>query len=133
MGDFHAPTARVLVVDDTKVSIRVLRSLLKDTQMKVDMAISGKQALKLAGDNYYDIMLIDHLMPEMDGIETMHRIREMNPDLDTVYIAMTSNVIPGARERYIEAGFHDFFPKPVSKEDLEDLLKSKLPADKVES
>ena len=133
MGDFRAPAARALLVDDTKVSIRVLRSLLKDSQMKVDMAISGKQALKLAGDNYYDIMLIDHLMPEMDGIETMHRIREMNPGLDTVYIAMTSNIVPGARERFLEAGFNDFFPKPVSKEDLEELMKNYLPRDKVEA
>lgn len=127
----QAPDARILVVDDTKVNIRILRSLLKITQMKVDVAISGAQALKLAGDNHYDVMLIDHKMPEMDGIETLQRLKEMDPDSDTVYIAITSNVVPGAREMYISKGFHEFLPKPVTEESLDDMLRKCMPKDKI--
>ncbi len=129
---FHAPSARVLVVDDTKVNITVIRSLLKRTKMKVDVAISGFQALKLAEENYYDIMLIDHMMPEMDGIETLKKLKEMHPDAETKYVALTANAISGAREMYLEAGFDDYLSKPVNGKMLEDMLKICLPPEKIE-
>ena len=124
---FRAPGARALVVDDTKVNITVIRNLLKRTEMKVDVAISGKQALKLADDNYYDIMLIDHMMPEMDGIETLHKLKELHPDADTRYIAMTANAIAGAEEMYLAEGFNGYLSKPINSKVLEDMLKENLP------
>ncbi|MBQ9460089.1 MAG: response regulator [Oscillospiraceae bacterium] len=128
---FHAPGARVLAVDDTPVNLTVVRALLKKTQIVIDTAESGREALELAANQYYDIFLIDHMMPEMDGIETLHELQKL-PHLKTsVFIALTANAVSGARELYIEAGFDDYLSKPVDGEHLEDMLVHYLPPEKL--
>jgi len=128
---FHAPEARLLVVDDTRVNLNVITKLLKRTQMQIDTAFSGPEAIEKAKNAHYDIMLIDHMMPEMDGIETLQRLKAQDPDSDTVYIVLTANAISGAREMYLAAGFHDYLSKPVKGKILEDMIRMNLPPEKI--
>jgi len=128
---FKAPSARILAVDDTKVNLSVITKLLKRTGVMVDTAFSGSQAIEMAKTTHYDIMLIDHMMPIMDGIETLQKLKEMDPDSDTVYIALTANAIAGAREMYLASGFDDYISKPVKGSVLEATLKAHLPQDKI--
>ncbi len=129
---FHAPTARVLVVDDNAMNLTVFKGLLKKTLVGIDTASSGAEALRLAALNTYDIYFIDHMMPDMDGIETLKRLRAMEGREDAVCIALTANAVSGAREMYIEAGFNDYLSKPIDGERLEKMMAGILPKEKLE-
>ncbi len=100
---FTAPDARVLVVDDNTMNLMVFKSLLKRTKVKIDMAESGDEGLSLAYDKKYDMIFLDHMMPEKDGIETLHEMKSLknNPNLDTPTVCLTANAISGARDMYI--------------------------------
>lgn len=125
---FTAPNARILVVDDNLVNLSVMKGLLKKTQATVEMASSGAEAVKMTKDKKYELIFMDHLMPEMDGIETMVRIRgmETNPNKNTPCIVLTANAISGAKEKYMEAGFDEYMTKPVNMDLLEDNLQKFL-------
>ena len=127
---FHAPDAQILVVDDNEVNLTVIRNLLKQTQVKVDTAFSGAEALQAAEETSYDVIFIDHMMPDMDGIETLHRL-QTEIDHAPVCIALTANAVSGARELYLQAGFADYLSKPVDGRMLEEMLRHYLPAEKV--
>ena len=124
---FHAPDARILVVDDTEINLTVIESLLKQTQIRIDTALSGRAALDLAAVNDYDVLFIDHMMSGMDGIETLKRIRELDKNHDTPAVALTANAVSGARQKYIDAGFNDYLSKPVEGARLERMLIRLLP------
>ncbi|WP_029231612.1 response regulator [Butyrivibrio sp. VCB2006] len=130
---FHAPDARILVVDDTKTNLTVIVGLLKQTQIKIDTALSGFEALNLVKKKKYDIIFLDHRMPEMDGIQTFHAMKEMddNASIDTPVIALTANAISGSREMYYKEGFDNYMSKPVDPGKLEEIILQYLPADKV--
>ncbi|MGN1176878.1 MAG: ATP-binding protein, partial [Roseburia sp.] len=100
-----APGARVLVVDDNDTNLLVAKSLLKRTKVKLHTATSGAKCLELLRSNSYDIVFLDHMMPEMDGIETLTKIKEENLAPNTCFIALTANAIHGARQSYLDAGF----------------------------
>ncbi len=126
---FQAPGARVLVVDDVKLNIDVMKGLLKNTKIRVDTAYSGAECLGLVKKNRYDLIFMDHLMPEMDGIQTLEKMREI-PDLpnkNTPVIALTANAMVGAKEKYTGLGFADYLSKPVQSEQLELMLLQYLP------
>ena len=127
-----APEARVLVVDDNSMNLTVARGLLKRSGITVDTAISGAEGIKLASLNYYDIIFLDHMMPELDGMETLKQMkeRELIPD-KTVLVMLTANAIVGAREEYISAGFADYLSKPIDVKQLERILAAYIPAEKV--
>ncbi len=128
---FHAPDARILIVDDTPVNLSVVKGLLKRTRMTVDTAESGPEAIKKAAEQKYDMIFIDHMMPGMDGIETLGELKKL-PDADrTTYVALTANAVSGARERYLAAGFSDYLSKPVDGRKLEKMLMAYLPKEKV--
>ena len=130
---FHASNARILVVDDTKMNIMVVENLLKRTGIMIDTALSGPEAIELAGQNQYDVILMDQRMPDMDGTEAMKRIREL-PDgnnTHTPVICLTADVIRGAKDRYMEQGFDDYLTKPVNGAALEKMLMHYLPDDKI--
>ena len=129
----RAPGARILVVDDTPVNLSVVRGLLKQTQVGIDTAGSGMEAVAKASDNSYDIIFLDHMMPEMDGIQTLHEIRRLPRHKDTVCVALTANAISGAHEMYLKEGFSDYLSKPVEGEKLEQILVRYLPMDKIQS
>lgn len=128
---FHAPEAEILVVDDTEMNLTVIESLLKKTAIRIDTCMSGKEAISLTRDKSYDIIFIDHMMPDMDGIETLKHIRESGKCIDVPAVALTANAVSGAREMYLGAGFTDCLFKPVDGEKLEKLLFDMLPKDKI--
>ena len=131
---FHAPKAHILIVDDTKMNITVAVSLLKKTQIKIDTALSGEEAVSLADKNVYDVILMDQRMPGMDGTQTLLKIRELESknNLTTPVICLTADAIRGAREHYISQGFNDYLTKPVDGRSLEKTLMTYLPKDKIE-
>lgn len=119
----YVPDARILVVDDNRMNLKVAGKLLGIFGIKADMVSSGQEALEILSEKQYDIILLDHMMPEMDGIEVLHEIRagKLVPD-NTVIIALTANAIAGVREMYLEAGFDDYISKPIETSKLEALL-----------
>ena len=126
----YAPKARVLVVDDNEMNLKVLKNLLKLNGIKPDLAGSGEAALTKMKETCYDVILLDHMMPQMDGIETLHKAKE-NQLLGgkTTVIALTANAVVGAKESYLAAGFDDYLSKPVEIKNLEQALGKYLPAD----
>ncbi len=130
---FTAENARILMVDDNATNLLVFRNLIKQTLVKVDTAESGEKALGLCGDEKYDIIFLDHMMPGKDGIETLHELKEMNdsPNVDTPVISLTANAVSGAREVYIREGFSDYLTKPIDPEKLEEMMLAYLPKDKI--
>ena len=130
---YHAPEARILVVDDVRMNVKVIQSLLKRTQIQVGTATSGEECLALAKKNAYDLILLDHMMPEMDGVETFQRLRADASGLNykTPVIALTANAIEGAKEEYKALGFDDYLSKPMKGEELEDMIRRYLPEDKI--
>lgn len=129
---FIAPEAKVLVVDDNEMNLAVVKALLKKTKVRVTTCMSGKECLELVAKEYYDIILLDHMMPEMDGIETLKRIHETENKCSSVpVIALTANAIVGARAEYINAGFSNYLAKPIEGTMLEKMLLQYLPKEKV--
>ena len=131
-ASFRAPEARILVVDDTRINLLVTVGLLQDTGIRIDAAAGGAEAVRLAEGTAYDLILMDQRMPEMDGVETMRRIRQAGgPNAQAPFICLTADVVRGARERYLAEGFTDYLSKPVSGGALEEAVKRYLPAEKV--
>ena len=128
---FHAPDAKILVIDDTEMNLTVIKSLLKKTGVKIDTAMSGKEGLSLSEKESYDVVFIDHMMPDMDGVETLSHMRESGKNTDTPAVALTANAVSGAREMYLDAGFNDYLSKPVDGMRLEKLLFNLIPDDKL--
>lgn len=130
---FTAPQAHILIVDDNAVNRRVFAKLLKATQIQVDEAAGGKECLELVREHAYDLIFLDHMMPDMDGISVLHHMREMveYPCRETPVIALTANAVTGAREMYLREGFEDFLAKPVNPEKLEKMILNMLPEEKV--
>ncbi len=130
---FRAPEAEILVVDDNEMNLIVFQNLLKQTDVKIDTAMSGDEGLALSSDKKYDIIFLDHMMPEKDGIETLRelRSRSKDPNLETPAICLTANAISGAKEKYISAGFDDYLTKPIDFDKLEELLRKYLPEEKI--
>ncbi|MGN1137735.1 MAG: ATP-binding protein [Oscillospiraceae bacterium] len=117
-----APKAKVLVVDDNETNLLVAKSLLKRTKVNLDTAPSGAMCIELLKSKHYDIVFLDHMMPEMDGIETLKKIKEEKLAADTCFIALTANAIHGARQTYLDAGFDDYLSKPFTGMDIEKCL-----------
>ncbi len=128
----HAPNARILVVDDTEMNLTVMEHLLKKTEIKIDSVRSGKEAIELCRMNTYDILFIDHMMPEMDGIETLELIHKDGLNTNTPSVALTANAISGARKMYLDVGFTDYLAKPVEGKKLEKMIISLLPESKLD-
>ena len=131
---FAAPDARVLVVDDTAMNLHVISQLLKKTHMHVDTCLSGKECLLMVQKEHYDVILLDHMMPGMDGIETLRALKNRynHKCRNTPVIALTANAIVGVREMYMKEGFSDYLSKPVESSALEEMLKKYIPADKIQ-
>ncbi|MCH5260158.1 MAG: response regulator [Lachnospiraceae bacterium] len=131
---FVAPNAQILAVDDTRVNITVVKGLLKRLKVQFDSALSGQECLNKVKEKHYDIILLDHMMPEMDGIETLHNMQQMdeyNRD-KSVVIALTANAIVGAKEEYLKEGFADYLSKPIDSAQLEEMIRQYLPDELIE-
>ena len=126
---FIAPDAKILIVDDNTINLRVESSLMKNYRFTIDTALSGMEALEKLESKDYDMVFMDHMMPEMDGVDTLHRIR----DKAGIYyanipvIALTANAVAGAKEMLIAEGFQDFLSKPVEIASMHRILEKYLP------
>lgn len=126
---FEAPEAQVLLVEDNPVNVRVAQGLLKPLKLQIDVAENGLVALGKVQEKKYDIVLMDHMMPVMDGIEASKKIREMEEEYykRVPIIALTANAITGAKEEFLEAGMNDFVSKPIQIEMMLKILRKWLP------
>ena len=126
--NFTAPDAKVLIVDDNSVNLTVSEGLLEPLKMKTATAISGKEAIRKIEETHFDLILMDHMMPEMDGVETTRIIRRMYPDYDNVpIIALTANAVNGVREMFLSEGMNDFVAKPIELRVLVSKIRQWLP------
>ena len=122
-----APGAKVLAVDDTVMNLKVINGLLKRNLIVPDLVESGEQALTYAQNNFYHIIFLDHMMPKMNGVETLKRLKKMNLPAETKIVVLTANAISGARKNYLAKGFDDYLSKPIDVDDLESILAKYLP------
>lgn len=130
---FEAPDAKLLAVDDLPVNLRIIEKMLEGTRMSVTTAGSGEKCLELCAQKRFDIILMDHMMPVMDGVETLARLRAECPLNDGVPVIMlTANALAGAREQYMDKGFADYLSKPVRGEKLDDMVRKHLPEELVQ-
>ena len=123
-----APQAHILVVDDVEMNLKVVKGLLKKTRIQVDTADSGMKCLELAKKNAYDLIFLDHMMPEMDVIETFRHMKELTDFInkDTPVIMLTANATLGVREEYLKAGFTDYLSKPIQEDAMQEMLAKYL-------
>ncbi len=133
-GSFTAKFARILMVDDTPANLLLFKSLLKRTLVRVDTADSGEECIRLCQKAKYDMIFLDHMMPDKSGIETLHEMKkaEDTPNAKTPVICLTANAVSGAREKYIREGFDDYLTKPIDPGMLEDTLLRYLPPNKID-
>ena len=130
---FHAPSASILAVDDIDLNLKLICALLKKTGIRIVTASDGEAAINLCANEDFDLILMDHMMPDPDGYETMKAIRSAGGHNAKIpVIVLTANAIEGAREEYLKMGFDGYLSKPVTGRDLEEMLIRHLPADKVE-
>ena len=131
---FCAPEAKVLVIDDNAMNRSVFRNLVKQTKVQVTDVDSGMAVLREVEEKHYDLIFLDHMMPEMDGVETFRHMKEMenNQCKDTPIIMLTANAVLGAREEYLREGFHDFLSKPIEPAKLEKLIQKYLPEELIQ-
>ena len=126
----HVLKADILVVDDNEMNLKVAKGLLKRINVTPDLAGGGREAVEMIGNKHYDIVLMDHMMPVMDGIEALKLIKERNLiDNSTKVIALTANAIAGAKEMYLAEGFNDYLSKPIVPEMLDDMIAKYLPSE----
>lgn len=124
----YAPKAKILVVDDNEINRKVFCNLLKQTAIQISQTDSGRKCLEMVKKEHFDMIFLDHMMPGMDGIETLHCIREEeNLCKDIPIVVLTANAIAGARNNYIKEGFDDYLAKPISPNRLERMIKEMLP------
>ena len=128
---YTAPEAKILVVDDYKMNLKVFKGLLKQTQIQIYEAESGQECLDMVKKESFDLIFLDHMMPEMDGIETLHEIRSRKLCEGVPIIMLTANAIIGDKEKYLREGFDDFLTKPIIPDKLDKMILRYLPAELV--
>jgi len=129
--EYTAPEAKILVVDDYKMNLKVFKNLLKQSKMDICVAESGKECIELVKNQIFDMIFLDHMMPEMDGIETLKILRDDNICGNTPIIMLTANAIVGSKEKYLEIGFDDFLSKPIIPDKLDCMIVKYLPKEKI--
>jgi CheY-like chemotaxis protein len=131
-ADFKAPGVSVLVVDDIEINLLIAQAMFEEYEMNVTLAGSGREAIELARKNEFDIVFMDHMMPEIDGIETTLELRKLGKYWEKApIIALTANVTLKAQEMFYKNSLNDFIAKPVDAELLRACLHKWLPKDKI--
>lgn len=129
---FIAPSADILIVDDNDINLRVAKGLIEPLKMNVETADSAAKAIEYVSQKQYDIVFMDHMMPEVDGVEATHIIRRMIPSYkDTPIIALTANAVGGAKEMFINEGMTDFVAKPIELREMIAKIRKWLPQEKI--
>ncbi|MDR2528322.1 MAG: response regulator, partial [Synergistaceae bacterium] len=131
---FTAPGGRILAVDDNPGNLRVIEDFLGRTQLRVDTAPDGRECIKVVKKALekkapYHLIVMDYMMPDMDGIKTLKKLRGDIPDFDIPVVALTADAIAGEREKFLRAGFAAYLSKPVTRSDLEKVIFDLLPKD----
>lgn len=132
---FEAPEAKILAVDDLPINLLVIANLLKETRIKIDTVGSGRECLDKCSQQKYDLILMDHMMPEMDGVQTFEKLHgdKSSPNFETPVIMLTANALAGMREQYMDVGFADYVSKPVRGAKLEEAIRRNLPESMIKS
>ena len=131
--DFIAPNAKILIVDDNAVNLTVAEGLLEPLKMQIDTATGGKEAIEQISKVHYDIVFMDHMMPELDGVEATRIIRRFHPEYDDVpIIALTANAVDGTKEMFCREGMNDFVAKPIELRMLAAKVRQWLPVEKIQ-
>ena len=130
---FTAPDAKILLVDDNKVNLKVAEGLLRPYKMHIETVDSGRQAIEMVRNRIYDLVFMDHMMPQMDGVEATRIIRSLEDERFRMIpiVALSANAVRGAREMFLEAGMNDFVPKPIEMRIMDRVLRKWLPNDKI--
>ncbi len=130
---FTAPDAEILIVDDNAMNLMVATNLLKKTLINITTCMSGYEALEIMENKKFDVILLDHMMPEIDGIETLRCVKQIpeHLNLNSPFIALTANAIAGVRDMYLAEGFTDYLSKPVDAVQLEEMLAKYIPDEKI--
>ena len=130
---YSTQNARILAVDDIVMNLEIIKGLLKGNGLEVDIAESGKACLTAVAEKEYDIILLDHMMPELDGVETMKLIKadSTHPNQNTPVIMLTANAIIGAKEEYLKQGFSDYLSKPINPKELDSMIIKYMPKEKL--
>ena len=133
LPSFTAPDAHILIVDDVEINLLVAKGLLEPYCVKIDMLTGGKAAIEAVVAGSYDLVFMDHMMPDMDGVEAVRIIRETDGEKysSLPIVALTANAIVGAKEMFLENGFNDFISKPIDIEALSNILLKYLPPEKI--
>jgi len=130
--EFVAPDAKVLVVDDNAINLTIAEGLLEPLHMQIETATGGKEALEMIEKKKYDLIFMDHMMPEIDGVETTRIIRRLYPSYNNVpIIALTANAMDGTKEMFLQEGMNDFVAKPIELRVLVDMVKKWLPVEMI--
>lgn len=131
--DFIAPEAEVLIVDDNAINLTVAEGLLEPLKMKIDTVLSGKEAIGKISVHHYDIVFMDHMMPELDGVETARIIRRFHTEYNDVpIIALTANAVDGIKDMFLQEGMNDFIAKPIEFRTFVSKVKKWLPGEKIQ-
>lgn len=130
---FTVPDARILLVDDNEINREVAKALMEPFEMQIDVAYNGKEAVEMVQKEQYDLVLMDHFMPVMDGVEATRQIRalEKEDDRKIPIIALTADAVQGVREEFFSAGMNDFASKPIAMDDISRVLQQWLPQEKI--
>ncbi len=130
--NWEAKEGRILVVDDVETNLLVVKNLLKHTGLQIDLAKSGRECLEMTQKKSYHLILLDHMMPEMDGVETLHKLKvQKGPNEKTPVAVSTANALSGAMQQYFEEGFDDYISKPATGKELEEIILRYLPKELV--
>lgn len=125
---FSIPSAKILIVDDNMMNLDLLKGMLQRVQAIVELAVNGEEAIGKVRENAYDLIIMDHMMPLLDGMEALQVLQEEKLCPNVPVVVLTANAVAGAKEMYLEAGFSAYLSKPVLAKDLYDLLKKILPS-----
>jgi len=128
---FTAPGARILAVDDNEINLKVIGGFLELYQIQAVKVRSGQKALECVQKEQFDLIFMDHMMPVMDGVETLQKMRALSTGRECPIVALTANAISGVREMYLKLGFSDFLAKPVELKELEHILREYIPQDRI--
>ena len=133
--DMQIIDSHVLITDDNLINLKVAHGILSYYGLNVDTAVSGKEAIELCKNNNYDIIFMDQMMPEIDGIEAMKQIRKLNSHYklgsNGKIIVLTADAIKGARESLLEKGFDEYLGKPINVTQLERIFQEFIPKEKI--
>ena len=125
VSEVHAEGRKVLIVDDNKINLKVASRLLENYKLDITTVESGALCIDKVNSNTYDLILMDDMMPNMSGVETLHKLKEID-GFATPVVALTANAVTGMKEKYLNDGFDDYLAKPINRDELNNIVAKYL-------